>query len=219
MNVTDVSDDQIPNPTGYDRLDLMFARQRQLMVRYKNIERRNSANYPDDYPVDLHSRPGQAILRDMAWRVVEELAESAEASREHPDTPHAIEELSDALHFLIELTLLAGLPYNKLISHPDDMPGHDMLDKYWGLNLAVNDFAWHYWGVTENLGCAMNCLRNKAWKDTHVLTDVEKFHVWLRRTWLAFMSLAHAHELDPDGLYRIYFKKAEVNAWRQKTKY
>ena len=65
---------------GMDRLKLMFNRQRELMAKYHDIEKRNGCLQTEDVPVDLNSTLGQQRLKDLNSRVCEELYEAAFAS-------------------------------------------------------------------------------------------------------------------------------------------
>jgi hypothetical protein len=78
--------------------------------------------------------------------------------------------------------------------------------------------------AVEEISEATNCLKNKPWKQTHVPTDKEHFfeeaadatHFWIR-FWLYIFGP------DPDdaaeAMYKFYFKKSEVNKFRQESKY
>lgn len=99
-----------------DKLDEIFARQRELMDKYHLIEAANGLLVTDQVPVDLNDPRGQARLKEMAWRTVEELAEAMNELKNRPwkqsHTPTNKEafreEVVDALHFFIELCILAG---------------------------------------------------------------------------------------------------------------
>ena len=111
MNVDDIKGDVIPTDfSKLDRLDLIFMRQHALMAKYIPIEVANDLCHTTDCPVDLNDKFGQARLKDFFWRTTEELTESCEANRIHPELRnHVLEELADALHFLVETNLLAGI--------------------------------------------------------------------------------------------------------------
>lgn len=232
MNVTHVSDDAIPTPTnGMDRLELIFGRQSELMQKYEHIEENNGLLLTAAVPVDIHNKKGQARLKDFAWRVTEELTEATIAMVYHEDKTHFIEELSDAFHFLVELNILsgfsAGVFYHQAmleltgITAPSDIEcrlielmAQIRVSKGTATNIRARTYE-----VVEHLGGAMNCLKNKAWKTTHMLTDTMAYDGHLTRANLAFLDLALTAGLDADALYRIYFKKSEVNKFRQRSGY
>lgn len=80
----------------------------------------------------------------------------------------------------------------------------------------LKDFAWR---VTEELGEAMNCLKNKPWKQTQMETDrihyleeiVDAFHF--------FIELCILSGFDADSLTEMYLSKSQVNKFRQRSNY
>lgn len=73
--------------------------------------------------------------------------------------------------------------------------------------------------MIEELSEATNCLKNKPWKTTHVLTDVTHFYEELSDAFHFFIRLCLIVGLDAEDLYRLYFKKSEVNRFRQESNY
>lgn len=229
MNV----DDAVPTADyPADKLADIVAKQTELMHKYHGIEKANGLLQTDAIPVDLHDRHGQARLKDFAWRVTEEIAEATEAMEIHADIPqHALEELGDALHFLIELDLLAGIDfdadivgtktsecgldelYRSLPRLDDPLALGSIPDKV-GL-MIVRDNAWN---TIESLGKAMNCLKQKPWKQTHLLTDVGKFKKHLVAANHAFFLLCFTL-MDAKGLYDVYCRKKQVNDFRIRSNY
>jgi len=80
----------------------------------------------------------------------------------------------------------------------------------------LKDFAWR---VTEEIGEAMNCLKNKPWKQTHMLTDEEHYLEELADAFHFFIELCILSGMDAEGLFNMYFRKSEVNKFRQRTNY
>ena len=121
MNVSDVDKQEIVG----DKLEAIFARQRELMERYHKIEAENGLLLTDQVPVDLDSYKGQARLRDFIYRTTAELFESGECLKlkawvQTPlatDRQHFYEEIADALHFMIEFCILAGLDAQSLTDY------------------------------------------------------------------------------------------------------
>jgi dimeric dUTPase (all-alpha-NTP-PPase superfamily) len=66
---------------------------------------------------------------------------------------------------------------------------------------------------------AADCLKNKLWKQTEVITDVEHFHEELVDGLHFYIELCIVLGIDASKLFELYFKKQEVNKWRQATKY
>ncbi len=80
----------------------------------------------------------------------------------------------------------------------------------------LKDFAWR---VTEELGEAMNCLKNKPWKQTQMETDKEHFVEEIADAFHFFIELCILIGLDAESLTNIYLKKSEVNKFRQRSQY
>ena len=71
----------------------------------------------------------------------------------------------------------------------------------------------------EELFEASHTLKNSAWKQSHVLTDLDHFYEELSDAFHFFIELCLAVGLDSDSLYALYFKKSEVNKFRQESAY
>jgi NTP pyrophosphatase (non-canonical NTP hydrolase) len=106
-----------------DMLATLFAGQEKLAEQYWDIERRNGGFIPHRSEWgDLDSRMVQVALKDMMWRVTEELGEAANCLKNKPwkntfaatDVEHFHEEIADALHFFIELCIFSGITAEEL---------------------------------------------------------------------------------------------------------
>lgn len=102
-------------PTG-KTLDAMFELQKAILKQYIALE-----DLPQ-YPIELHTRKGQKVLKDFAYRFIEELGEAYEVlalgygavSTNHTEEAQEYirlynEELADAWHFMVELLLYSGV--------------------------------------------------------------------------------------------------------------
>lgn len=206
MNINDVGElQELPE----DLLGYIFQEQRSLMEKYHEIEAANGLLLTPDIPVNLHDKMGQARLKDFAWRTMEEIGEALEAATEGVEdfNEHAREEMADALHFLVELCILAGLDH-KLLPFEDRhlIPIEGCLHP-----LAL--FVMH-------LGQTCNCLKNKPWKQTQMLTDTEKFYDCLDSAFRSFLSLCGTMGIvSVTELFQLYFRKSRVNQFRQRSNY
>lgn len=112
MNITDIKEVQL---TG-DMLKAIFLKQMNLEEKYHNIEKEAGALVPDT-PLELNTFLGQERARMIIYRIAEELFEAGNCLRNKAwkqsqvpiDIDHFLEELSDALHFMIQLFLEIGL--------------------------------------------------------------------------------------------------------------
>lgn len=266
-----------PKPSEHVLLQI-WVKQKELLELYKSIE-----GLPE-YPVDINSKTNQILLKDFSARVVEELGEAMEsyykADRMLIDSkPHGMnklqfsewvnhiqnynEELSDALHFLMELIIVSGvykeptnLPNIEKLAHifgqdsgwygPDkpgggafDLPlvydgegGYGFPTKDADINTQgflrgkprkiinfTKSLEIYMWNVTYELQIARNCLKNKPWKQTGVLTDNNSYNEHLKNALMAFLVLLCFTGHNPNTIWEIYYKKNMVNQFRIKSKY
>lgn len=114
MDVRDVVKQGIHYPQAL--LPDMFRLQKVLIDHYVGIEGLPS------YPINIHTKESQSLIKDFSGRIIEELGESYESlqmvlylylhgkSREEmiPHLQNFNEEVSDALHFWLELMIFSG---------------------------------------------------------------------------------------------------------------
>lgn len=205
-----------------DMLAAIFNRQKELMAKYHHIEARSGLLQTEDCPVNLDDRRGQARIKDFSWRVMEELGEALDA-KSHTD--HYQEELIDGLHFLTELTILAGRDYNTTI--PEDLPKFhsDHLEDLYGTALTRIDGPVYtdinYWVAQflEQLAMMCNCLKNKPWKQSMMKTDREAFYDRLTNVWVCYMAILAMAGMKPTDIADTYLRKSQVNQFRQRSNY
>lgn len=80
----------------------------------------------------------------------------------------------------------------------------------------LKDFAWR---ITEEVGEAMNCLKNKPWKQSQMATDKEHFVEELVDGFHFYVELLINVGLTAEDLYNLYCKKNRVNQFRQRSGY
>lgn len=213
MNVDDVKEPEVKG----DRLIAIFTRQKELMKKYHEIEKKSGIGYGLLVgPFNLHEQRSQALIKDLTWRVVEEITECMDCLQ---DLNHAKEEASDSLHFLVELLILCDIT-------PDNIaPKNKFLNKDLLENIFLSQFCdvillkKAAYNIIHQLGLAMNCLKQKPWKQTHVLTDVNKFKAHLIEAFHNWIVFARSLGMNPDEVYSYYFRKSEVNKFRIKSAY
>lgn len=205
-NVNDFTCDVYPE----DLLGAIFEHQHELAIKYIPIEKSNGLCLYDQIPADIDNAKAQARIKDMSWRAIEEVAEAYEAY-EKGEEVHFLEELADALHFLIEKYLLCGFRPKHSLEWYFKMagtgaPNTDRMDSY------VGQFC-----VACGLTC--NCLKNKPWKRSQILTDTEKFKKLLEAEFGQFIILCSRAGFNPTTLYDMYMRKNQVNQFRQRSNY
>lgn len=215
MNINDVTE-EIEVPKSFEGIfKAIFDKQAALAQKYKDIE--NMGDLLETTANNVDTAKGQKWIKDFAWRVTEELAEAFEAYEfanlqytEEPEIAeeailHFKEELADALHFLVELSIIAG--YNEeIVTNLGNQP------------MKFLDEA-DAWPTVYQLGLMCNCLKNKPWKQTQMLTDRPKFEMSLSNTWHEMLRLLLVAMGDYEQVYLYYFKKNKVNQFRQRSKY
>lgn len=226
MNVNDV---ESVAPVK-DKLVEIFERQEELAHKYIGVEKRNGIGYgilPEDYSQhNLDSRFTQALLKDFAWRSIEEITEATEALAKSHEI-HPQEEIADALHFLVELCLIAGYGPEDIGIPPRPGFEGDMLDYLFHTsmvlceNVSLKRFNARVvvYNYVEHLGIAMNCLKNKPWKQSQFITDKAKFKQAICNAFHSLIDVAVAFEMNAGLLYDFYFKKNQVNQFRVRSKY
>lgn len=209
-NVNDFECKEYPQ----DLLGSIFSYQHELAVKYIPIEQKNGLCLYDQIPADVDNAKAQARIKDMSWRAVEEVAEAYEAY-ENGEEVHFLEELADALHFLIEKYLLCGFqPKHPLEWYFNSCDAKLVSDPYYPKSVAslVGQFC-----VACGLTC--NCLKNKPWKQSQILTDTEKFKKLLEAEFGQFIILCSRAGFNPTTLYNMYMRKNQVNQFRQRSNY
>lgn len=204
-----------------DKLQAIFTRQKSLMDKYHDIELRSGLLQTEDCPVNLDDKRGQARIKDFSWRVTEELGEALDAKA---TKDHYQEELIDGLHFLTELTILAGRDYHNILPESTALYHNDRLEDLVenakecisrsgdNLNYWVSKFI-------ENLGMMCNCLKNKPWKQSMMKTDQNAFYGRLAEVWVLYITILVVSGLDADSIAITYLKKSQVNKFRIRSAY
>jgi dimeric dUTPase (all-alpha-NTP-PPase superfamily) len=198
----------------------IFSRQKELIEKYIEIE-----GMPKG-PWDLNNAGHQSWIKDFFWRITEELCEAQEYLVNGDAGPLFLEEISDALHFLVEVMIMLGVSEVDVEAmYPKDKNGDPLdLDKALSTFVPIIEenqlgFSGAVFGIVYDLGLAANCLKNKSWKQTQMITDVSKFRHHLFMAFISFLVMCKVLGIDAAGIYTIYMKKASVNQFRQETKY
>lgn len=211
MNITHAVTEEVVG----DKLVAIFNRQKELMSKYHDIEKRSGLLQTEDCPVNLDDKRGQARIKDFSWRVMEEVGEALDAKS---DFEHFTEELIDGLHFLTELTILSGFGPEDIVW--EDSKGNDLLLTLYNQNVCLRSSELNelVTDLVTDLGMMCNCLKNKPWKQTNMLTDKNEFLKRLKCVWNDYFSILSI-VLPPEGIVDVYLKKSQVNKFRQRSNY
>jgi dimeric dUTPase (all-alpha-NTP-PPase superfamily) len=223
LNIDDVLTKDIVIPQG-NLFAEIFKLQHDLAVKYGPIERKNGFYVPEvDSPPHIDDAQFQNWIKNMFWRVAEELAEAMENPCAYSqwrtlwdtdsDVRHFLEEVADALHFLVEVSLMFDV-------------SADWLNEMWesvnrNETVVVDSFvvSRYCWRVILQMGLAANTLKNKPWKNTQMPTDQEKFIGRLFEAWKMFLHLFRILGMSDQEIYVLYSKKHKVNEFRQTSNY
>lgn len=188
-------------------LHRIFNRQFELTSQFTDIEQTNGL-LPGNKAVnlDLQLKGSQYQCKHTAWCYVEELVE---ALMEKHASDKQLEELVDALHFLVELCLFCGYHSCDFEKVYDVAKVHCLSEK-----LDPDDVRNYSLNSVIQLGQAMHELTNRAWKKQDVeFTEAqqEKLYQHLRLTWYFFLLTWKSTGSSIEGLEAWYFDKAAVN--------
>lgn len=216
MNITHAIKENVKG----DKLIAIFNRQKELMNKYHDIEKRSGLLQTEDCPINLDDKRGQARIKDFSWRVTEEMGEALDSLFHEDNVLHYQEELIDGLHFLTELTILAGLDETEIFPSKEGEYLESLVHhhKNWfkiretNLQNLVTEFICH-------LGMMCNTLKNKPWKQSHMRTDKNNFYNLLKEVWKDYVAILVFAEMDAESITEIYLKKSQVNKFRQRSNY
>lgn len=189
----------------------MFKAQTEIFHKYMEREKVDSRNL--DF--DINCYEDQRLIKDfLQIRFVEELNE-ATLDLDHYD--HFEEEMIDALNFLMEVYIIYGWRYGKeLPLWIDCSPEFETKDIPW--HKGTEFMAWFY-QVIEKVGAACNLLKNRPWKESQYLVDLELFEPLLRQVWEEFNTLCIRLDLSKQRLFEVWSQKYQVNVYRLSTNY
>lgn len=128
----------VPNILDGSGLKQMFDLQKALISHYIKIEKMPK------YPIDLHTKADQSLIKDFTGRVIEELGESFESYTKMvelktgptkeiiPHLQNFNEELSDAFHFFLETLIYANFDETDIEGYYESILGKlNLADVFW----------------------------------------------------------------------------------------
>lgn len=262
MDIRDIKEEVNYPEAG--ALEEIFDLQLILVNHYTKIE-----SLPK-YPIDINTKMGQNLIKDFSSRIIEEFGEGFESYLimldmfhhgidEKEMVPHLQnfnEEVSDALHFWLELLIFSGFMSDKIkewfgavgkkgsleyifglaLSELEQelmgkrYPGrwvikdHQLKDEFLrgGRLLSIDrkdQMRMMLWDITYWFMIARNTLKNKPWKQTGMMTDLNQYELAIRQATFAMFKFFVFTGFTPQSLYIIYYKKNKVNQFRIHSKY
>jgi hypothetical protein len=195
MNVADVT--EVPSDLSWERL---FDIQDELSEKYQKIEGRTGL-------LNLDTKAGQIVVKDFLWRITEEVAEALDSSL---GIDHVREEIIDGLHFLLELCIITDNDRFVL--------DNGVID--W-LPTGYNRNNWKecVTALILAMGLVGRTCKNKPWKQTEIAIDQKAFRESMLFTWNQYMSICSILFPSPAALFDMYYRKSQVNLFRQRSNY
>lgn len=195
-----------------DPLELIFIRQREYLRTLRTIYFLNGYElHAHEPPWNLNGRDEQEEFRLLAWRYTEELIEASLEA--HPQK--YITEMADALHFLVEIALCAGITVKDIYQGEkyswDQLFAEAQRAQFPGCRKAYGDLCNL---AIEHMGAAMCLLKQRPWRTDDRRTDPDLFRIKYRIAFLAFVTECVARGISGQALFDAYFAKAKVNDQR-----
>jgi len=192
--------------------EFIFKHQKEIFLEYLKVEK--SHWNENDFSIDCLE--DQTTFKDFGYRIIEELTE-ATTDTVHPD--HFLEEIVDALNFLVELMLIYGWDEKKLPQWvPMSVnPKHDFP---WWLNVGgKHSLNAETYAVVEAIGLCNNTLKNRLWKNSHYLVDLYVFEPRLKDIWAQFNKYVNGLGISEKLLFETWSTKYQVNLFRRESLY
>ena len=220
MNVNDF---KAPDYVAGDALKQMFDRQLQLETHYATIEAKNGFPHPQG---SLDDHMVQDRMKHLAWCVTEELVEMMDTYRnkDHVNRAHTMEEYCDALHFMLAL-LIEVDTHTDILKTILEETLEDIISQVCDDGITEKELETMPLPVIYRLGMAMHKLKSKRWKSSIVDTDLYEFMKWICRAWSDMVLLGSLiagtieKGNEPEIIFNYYFRKSEVNKFRQESNY
>jgi len=214
IDIVNINDIKAPEEMPENIPQAIFDKQMVLAYKYAEIE--GMGDLLETRNTNLDTLNGQVWIKDFSWRVTEELTEAFEGIEfpEMFDEQHYWEEVTDALHFFVELCIIAGYEAKDLPAVPMAKAREYTLSPKMDGSVRYDIFQ-----TILYLGLACNCLKNKKWKQTQMLTDRKKFKMYIDQAWRNLIDIYLSAGLSLQDVYNLYFKKNAVNTFRQNSKY
>ena len=259
VNITDINiskeDENLLNNwlQDWDELELIFDRQKDLMVKYGTIKECWS----------IHTFDVQSSIRRFSKYTTEELSEAFEEIFKYKRVTkdkfedyqldknkkvselnwdilaHFQEEISDAIHFYMEKIILCWIEdVDQLYQEVEDIIKEETSLETEILNYSSLEGFIKWLNNTKkftdvtldelynfalrfiySVNISDNFLRNKEWKKSNVLTNVNWFY---KSLWISLYHLVEfllAAQINKEKLLELYILKNNVNNFRIKSKY
>jgi hypothetical protein len=210
-----------------DRLAEIFLKQQEYLSSLLPIYLANGDRaHVSPMPWPLDSRNFQEEFRLLAWRCTEEVVEAIEIHLEHTDSlveyiQKFNEEVCDAFHFLVELTIALGIGEMELVSGIEGMvkkkgESDYLYSTFQFVGNGSGETIPQRWGMfVYQLGLAMHELRQRPWRIDHRPTNRARLVARMNSAFITFICACRRSDISADDLYNAYFAKSRINKMRR----
>lgn len=204
-------------------LHQLFNMQADLLERVHALELKNGFVGPELLIQDINDPKDQLRIRRYAWQITEEIGEALIERYDLPisfEAKTVLEEISDALHFYIELFLILGITPDQIEESPQGTVIRGVLENpnphpYPHRGLEPFHLQHQKWlqSIVELIR-AINLLKNRPWRTDRRLTDRVDFNNLLIRAFSSFIWAVQASGHTGGEIFRAYEKKNSTNHQR-----
>lgn len=181
----------------------MLALRLGLMQQIIPVEREHGLWYPDSFPVDLGTRQGQMLAKEMAYRYCEELMGEVLDSQDLKDRQG---ELTDAFLFFLSFCVVVGVTPSENYWPSGPVPGATSVE------LAALS--------ASSLMAATNMLKARPWRRAFDAPDPTKFEPLVQFTGYYLWKLfKHSDVTTLERLEELYLEKHNNALQRLATGY
>ena len=191
--------------------ETIFTKQREIFLRFMEVE--GYENFAE-YDFDINTLIDQELFKEFMNRVIEELCE-ATLDVEHND--HFVEEIVDALNFLVETYLIYGWtekdlpPWETSAARDGFLPNISLKNTR---DLKANTYT-----VIEKICATNNLLKNRKWKQTQYLVDLLVFEERFKDVWELFNEYVNWLGISEQLLFSVWSQKFQTNYFRAMSAY
>lgn len=197
-----------------DRLQAIFEHKAVSSMEFREVQRKHGLLLtPENMTADWATREGAIELhKGIHWFNLE-LQEFLGAKRE--ERP---EELADVLHFLVELTIIAGFDYTLIPYDPEnDRLSYMLRASEEDAFVLPDPEANARFAIIAGLHLA-ELIKNKPWKQTlKTELDVAEFRRRLSGMFYWYGAVVRTAGLTAQQLYDEFIRKEEINHTRVTT--
>lgn len=192
-------------------LKKIFEKQHKLIKKYQKIEQQNGI-YIAKFPEEFHTHLGQERLRNLTFRFVEELFEVYQEFANN-NISNIYEELSDALHFLTELSIETKIK-------PEQIANLIELNNS-KINRSIYElFEKFYLRILSDVYDSIKFLKIKPWRQSIEKTDFSDYQQSILSIWISFFDLLNLCGIKTaKQIYLLYNNKNLINQKRIKNNY